>query len=51
MSTALSTYNYEQARETEGTNPTNYHTTNLRVWIVKCIALDVTVILTKKKVL
>ena len=28
MSTALLTYNYEQARETEGTDPTNYHTTN-----------------------
>ena len=51
MSTALSTYNYEQARETEGTDPMNCHTTNLQVWIMKCIALDVTVILTKKKVL
>ena len=49
MSTALSTYNYEQARETEGTDPTNYHTTNLRAWIVKYIASDVMVISTKIK--
>ena len=51
MSTALSMYNYEQARETEGTDPTNYHTTNLRAWIVKYIVSDITVVSMKNKML
>ena len=49
LSTALSTYNYEEARATEGTNPTSYQTTNLQAWIVKCIASDVTVVSTKNR--
>ena len=49
LSTALSTYNYEEARATEGNNPTSYQTTNLRAWIVKCIASDIMVVSTKNR--
>ena len=49
LSTALETYNYERARETEGEDPTNYHTRNLRAWIAKCIQSDVTMVSTKNK--
>ena len=49
LPTALSTYDYEEARATEGTDPTNYHTTNMRAWIVKCIASKVMVVSTKNR--
>ena len=49
LSTALSTYNYEEARATEGNDPRSYQTTNLRAWIVKCIASEVTVVSTKNR--
>ena len=43
LSTSFSAYNYEEARATEGNDPMNYCTTNLRAWIAKCIASDVMV--------
>ena len=49
LSTALETYNYEHAGETEGEDPMNYHTRNLQAWIAKCIQLDVTIVSTKNK--
>ena len=39
----------EEARATEGNDPTSYCTTNLRGWIVKCIASEVTVVSTKNR--
>ena len=49
LSTSLSAYNYEAARAIEGSDPTSYCTTNLRAWIVKCVASEVTAILTKNR--
>ena len=42
-------YNYEEARATESTDPTSYQTTNMRAWIVKCIASEVMVVSTKNR--
>ena len=49
MSTSLSAYNYEGARASEGNDPTNYCTINLRAWLAECIESDVTVVSTKNR--
>ena len=49
MSTSLSAYNYEGARASEGNDPTNYCTINLRAWSAECIESDVTVVSTKNR--